>query len=353
MKHRNVYAATLIMFFALPVKNIADKTNDNTRPELKDLITNPANANSAPFLSGLQGRNRSSWLGGAVNVVFKSTDGGQTWLDIGEGLPENLEPNDFLASDGGLYLRTGNGIYYRNPGSTFAFWKKDAFPLDHSSLASGKRGLYAFNYDGQFSQRIKGTSVWSPTFTNFPEKWVNAVFESDEGAVFVSCGKGLFKSANGGKTWKQVHARGWVMKLVESHGVLMATSEKGIIRSTDGGENWDLVMSEGGVGISVEVINGGFAAIAYNSLLQARRVRVSYDGGENWQAIDDGLPADASIASIVQLGDYFFCGHPDGIFRSSDKGKTWKLLFPSIENKVFNLSVSGNVIYAIRKVGGC
>jgi len=136
----------------------------------------------------------------------------------------------------------------------------------------------------------------------------------------------------------------------------MATSQEGIIRSTDNGENWDLVISEGGVGISVEVINGGFAAITYNTKLLTRRVRTSYDGGNTWQAIDYSLPAQtslASLASIVQVGDNFFCGHPAGIFRSPDNGKTWKLLFPSIENKVFNLCVSGNVIYAIPRNGGC
>ena len=121
----------------------------------------------------------------------------------------------------------------------------------------------------------------------------------------------------------------------------------------DDGENWNLVISEGGVGIVVEVINGGFAAITFNTESKTRRVRTSYDGGKTWQPIDDGLPASLSIASIVQVGEYFFCGHPTGIFRSSDKGKTWKLLLPSIWNKVFNLSVSGNVIYAIPRAGGC
>jgi photosystem II stability/assembly factor-like uncharacterized protein len=82
-------------------------------------------------------------------------------------------------------------------------------------------------------------------------------------------------------------------------------------------------------------------------------VRTSYDGGKTWQPIDEGLPAQLSISSIIQVGDYFFCGHPDGIFRSSDKGKTWKLLLPSIEGKVFNLAVSGNVIYAIPRNFGC
>jgi photosystem II stability/assembly factor-like uncharacterized protein len=143
------------------------------------------------------------------------------------------------------------------------------------------------------------------------------------------------------------------MNVVESEGVLIATGQKGIMRSTDNGEHWQWVISEGGVGIAVERIKGGFAAITFNTQSNTRRVRTSYDGGKTWQAIDAGLPADLSIASIIQVGENFFCGHSDGIFRSSDKGETWKLLLPSIENKVFNLSVSGNVIYAIPRDGGC
>ena len=113
------------------------------------------------------------------------------------------------------------------------------------------------------------------------------------------------------------------------------------------------MISEGGVGIAVEGIKGGFAAITYNTESKTRRVRTSYDGGKSWQPIDAGLPASLLIASIIEVGDYFFCGHPTGIFRSSDQGKTWQLLLPSIENKVFNLCVSGKVIYAIPRDGGC
>ena len=173
------------------------------------------------------------------------------------------------------------------------------------------------------------------------------------------------------------------MKLVEANGVLVATSQDGIIQSTDDGESWDCVISEGGVGIAIERINGGFAAITCNTESMTRRVRTSCDDGKTWQPIDAGLPAQAFIVpvdkplsqvnapdsvwhpintglpeqafitSIVQVGKYFFCGHPTGVFRSSDKGKTWNLLLPSIENKVFNLFVSGNVIYAMPRSGGC
>lgn len=291
---------------------------------------------------------------GLVNIVFKSTDGGQTWQDMSEGLPGGLPGDGFFATTSGLYLQAGNGLYHSKPKSTAPFWEKESFPEQHSSIASGKAGIVAYNYyDGQFLQKINGTSLWLPMYMNLQEKQVRTVFETVGGTVFIGSDNGLLKSTNKGKTWKRVHTGGWVMKLVESNGVLMATSQKGIIRSTDGGENWDCVLSEGGVGIAVERINGGFAAITYNTQSETRRVRTSYDDGKSWQPIDADLPASLSIASIIEVGGFFFCGHPTGIFRSSDKGKTWKLLLPSIGDKVFNLAVSGNVIYAIPRAGGC
>jgi photosystem II stability/assembly factor-like uncharacterized protein len=138
---------------------------------------------------------------------------------------------------------------------------------------------------------------------------------------------------------------GWVLKLVESNGVLMASTTKGIIRSTDDGRTWQLVTSEDGVGIAIE--EDGFAAIA-----TVTGILTSYDGGKTWNHVA-GLPGNNRIFSIVHVGDYLLCSHPKGIYRSSDNGKTWQLLFPSIDDKLFNLSASGNVIYAIPRAKGC
>ena len=295
---------------------------------------------------------------GVVNIVFKSTDGGQTWQDISRGLPENLQAEDirrdgFFANESGLYVRTENGIYHSKPTATGSFWEKEIFPDKLGSIAPVKMGILAYNDYGQFLQKLNATGDWSPIYSNFKEKEVLTVFESAGGTAFIGSNHGLFKSINSGKTWKQVYTGGWVMKLVESNGVLLATSLNGILRSADQGESWDCVINEGGVGIAVECINGGFAAITYNTKSMTRRVRTSYDGGKTWQPIDAGLKAQLSMASIIQVGENLFCGHPTGIFRSADKGKTWKLLLPSIGDKVFSLSVSGNVIYAIPRNEGC
>ncbi|MDR6806958.1 photosystem II stability/assembly factor-like uncharacterized protein [Dyadobacter sp. BE34] len=292
----------------------------------------------------------------AANIIFKSADGGQTWQDISAGLPESLPdgiPRDgFLANDNGIYLRAGNEMYYSKPNSTAPFWEKEITPANLGSIVPGKTGMLAFNYGGQFLQKINGTSLWLPAYTDFPGKSVRTIFETGP-TVFIGYDKGLLKSDDNGKSWKRVYDGGWVMKLAESNGVLLATSQRGIIRSTDDGENWVDVISEGGVGIAIERIKGGFAAITCNTETETRRVRTSYDGGKTWQPIDAGLPASLYIASITEVGQYMFCGHPAGIYRSPDKGKTWQLVLPAVQDKVFNLSVSGNVIYALPISGGC
>ena len=336
-----------------------------------------------------------------ANIVFRSMDGGQTWQDISEGLPKPVQDeygagsNDFFADDHGLWLSAGNGIYHNKPNAKTPFWTKEIFPGsqpryfgEHSSIAPGKAGIFAYNYSGGgIFQKINGTGVWSPVFTNFQEKRVLGVFETAGGSIFIGSERGLFKSTNSGKSWKQLHAGGWG-KMVESNAVLLATSQGGILRSTDDGENWALVISEGGVGIDVERIKGGFAAITYSTVSKTRRIRTSYDGGKTWQAIDAGLqvhgfidpilqsvnanipaqgfsdstwhpkdtnvlPVPTYITTIIQVGENFFCGHTDGIYRSSDKGKTWKLLLPSVKGKMFKLFVSGNVIYGIQMESHC
>lgn len=316
---------------------------------------------------------------GTANIVFRSADGGQTWQDISDGLPEPVKDdngggrNVFFADDNGLWLTDGNGIYHSKPDFTAPFWTKAFFPDEHSSITPGKNGIFAYNSLSGILQKTIGTSVWSPVFTDFQHKRVRSVVETAGGTIFISTDKGLFKSTNSGKTWKLLPAGGLGGKIVESNGVLLTTGGRGIMRSTDDGENWNWVISEGGVGIDVAQIKGGFAAITYSTASKTRRIRTSYDGGKTWQAIDAGLqahsfidpiltpvdtklpalPETTYITTIIQVGENFFCGHTDGIYGSSDKGKTWKLLLPTVKGKMFKLSVSGNVIYGIQVESHC
>ncbi|MEO7988105.1 MAG: hypothetical protein ABI663_01110, partial [Chryseolinea sp.] len=290
-----------------------------------------------------------------TNIILQSKDGGQTWQDITNGLPENEQPEDFFVGKSEVYLRVNNEMYHSKSNLKTPVWEKE----NVSDLKS------------------KSESAWPPLrlLSIVPESWpsthsMRSVFETSDGTIFLGYDREFYKSIDKGKNWKKILDQGGG-DMVESEGVLLATGTKGIKRSTDNGENWQWVISEGGVGIAVERIDGGFAAISFNTTTNSRRIRISLDGGKTWTAIDEGLQPSLSISSIKQVGKYLLCGHPDGIFRSSDMGKTWKMVHPSVDNaipiflkasnitpsndnrKVFKIYVSGNVLYAVARNSGC
>ncbi|SFN22114.1 hypothetical protein SAMN05428949_1995 [Chitinophaga sp. YR627] len=352
-----IYNFAILLFFQFLFScNLAPKI-----PQLSLIADNPLNKKTDPTRT--------------VKIVFKSTDGGETWQDISNGLPGNLREdgirgNSVFANDKGLFLKVGSGLYHSSPNATAPFWTKEILSDQHSSIVPGRSGIFGYNYWGINLKTTNGTSVWSPIFQNFQEPRIRSVFETAGGAIFVGIDRGFFKTTDNGVTWKHVHAGSLVGNLAESNGVLLAISMGRIIRSTDNGESWEVVNSGSGVAWDVKQIKGGFAAITANSASSTRGLSTSYDGGKTWQPIDGALQdkalADsiwrtwndrprlqASMSSIIQVGENLFCTYPDGIFRSSDKGKTWKLVLPSVGDKAFNLFVSGNVVYAIPSKGGC
>jgi photosystem II stability/assembly factor-like uncharacterized protein len=326
----------------------------------------------------------------ATSLILQSKDGGQTWQDISQGLPEQEQPQDFFAGEAALYLRVHDEMYRSKSNLETPVWEKEnvlpdlklkilyAWPA--TSIVFNRSGVMGYNYQGQIYQQTSSGS-WLPIYTNFENHTMRTIFETSDGTLLIGTDNGMYKSADKGENWKHVQNGSLFMDMVESDGVLIAISaggggtrragELGIIRSTDNGEHWESVISEGGVGIAVERIEGGFAAISYSHFTKSRRIRISMDSGKTWTAIDEGLPPSLSISSIKQIGKYLICGHPDGIFRSSDMGKTWKLVHPSVDNainlfrktsnvgpshdnrKVFKLYVSGNVLYAVARNFGC
>jgi len=288
------------------------------------------------------------------HIIYQSKDGGQTWDNISQSLPENAKPEGFFTNEKEMYLRVKNSMYrsindFKNP-----VWTKE-YNLDKgsTSIAFNPSGVFAYNYEGQIYQKINSTGTWLPVFSNFKKQLLRTIFESSNGTLFIGCDSGLYKSTDKGQNWTHVLNEGWVMKLVEEDGVIVGTGEKGIMRSTDNGDQWNWVIREGGVGIDIEKINGGFAAITYNTTSKTRRMRVSMDKGVSWQDIDHGIQASESISSILMIGKYLICGHPNGILRSADMGKTWNKVLPTIGKKVFEVYSAGNVLYAIPRDFGC
>ncbi|MBC7776019.1 MAG: hypothetical protein H7246_11340 [Phycisphaerae bacterium] len=309
----------------------------------------------------------------ATTVVFQSTDGGQTWQEVSTGLPEDLQIWGVYTGSDEVFIGTRDGLYRSSSSSAAApKWEQVLF-LDGSitDVFPGRNGLFACSYERGLFQNIPSTEVWKAM--NLKDKKVRTVLETPDGNVFVGTDNGIFKSADGGQTWKQVFEEGIVLNIVASGGVLIGGGVRGVLRSTDGGEHWDWALDENILARKTGLIGERFVTILGTEDPSkvipegiTYRLRASADGGKTWQRMekplgpiqgaydmDKRLSEAKDIYDIMQSGKYLFCSFDVGVFRSSDQGKRWELVLPSNEKWVFNFAVSGQVIYAVRANVGC
>ncbi len=312
------------------------------------------------------------------NIIFKSTDGGQTWQDISDGLSENEPARFVLPYKDQVFLAFETGIYRSQINEPTPIWNKD-FLLDEkiSEIFRGADGPYIRSYENGFYKELSKTGIWLPVFSVLNGNRVRSILEASDGALYISSDNGIFKSRDRGQNWKQVVQGQQVLSLVELNGVIIGGGFQGLIRSIDNGNHWNWVLTNQGSIRKTGIINGHFYAITngngpWDEIMKdqdglANSFIISYDNGKTWTNLDDGLTAgryvyDPNQRQIVQfLNDieqqdgYLFCSLNSGIYRSCNQGKTWELVFADTSKLMFTFAVSGKVIYAIRSslLGGC
>ncbi len=304
----------------------------------------------------------------ASNIVFKSSDGGQTWQDVSAGLPIDLPISRVHAEAGELFLSGETGLYHSSISTEAPSWQKEiSVGIEISGIFHGKTGPYVSSYRHGFFQKILGTDVLIPLHNALEDKTVRTILETPDGTLFVGCESGLYKSKDAGNSWKQVYANDGINSMAESEGVIVCGTYKGLMRSTDAGENWDAVLTEDGGAWNLGVIEGRFVSLTQGGDWEddpTNRLRMSADAGKTWQRIDENLASGQfifnneiggnpvkSINDVKKAGKYLFCSCDAGIFRSEDWGKTWEPVFTEKGLKLLQLAVSGNVIYAVKVVG--
>jgi photosystem II stability/assembly factor-like uncharacterized protein len=187
--------------------------------------------------------------------------------------------------------------------------------------------------------------------------------------IDVSYGDGVYKSTDGGRTWKhcgladtrhigrvRVHPANPDLVYVAALGhAFGANEERGVFRSKDGGATWEKVLyvsdKAGAVDLSIDAQNPD---ILYASIWQAYRnfwelssggedsgLWRSQDGGDTWTRISDnkGFPQTLKgkigvAASPVKAGRVWAMVEAKdacGLYRSDDFGATWQKLTDSLD----------------------
>jgi len=188
--------------------------------------------------------------------VFKSPDGGASWIPYSEGLPvaqiENFEC--LLALPSGpteLFLGTTLGLFKRDKNASA--WEaingvaKEAHIMA-LKLESKTRILFAGTVKQGLLQSRDGGQSWAPLRGKLEKRWVSDVVIDPRrsGILYASTrGDGIFKSEDGGATWLERSA-GLPVKdlrrlaLDPRHPEILfaGTTLNGLMKTTNGGQSW-------------------------------------------------------------------------------------------------------------------
>ena len=187
----------------------------------------------------------------------------------------------------------------------------------------------------------------------------------------IAYGDGLYKSTDGGKTWKNVglktsehigkivvDPRNSNVVYVAAQGPLWSTGgERGLYKTEDGGKTWKAILKiSDKTGVSDLVMDPKNPDILYATAWQRFRsvfslvsggpesgIHKSTDGGKTWRKIQNGIPGKelGRVALAISPVDNHYVyaiieGKPNnrGFYRSTNKGESWK--------KMSGYSTSGN-----------
>lgn len=158
-----------------------------------------------------------------------------------------------------------------------------------------------------------------PVYAVLPSRYPGA-----DPTVFVGTAEGLFKSTDAGRTFQPTLVSGVAVTRIEWPGPdLVLATANGVLVSPDGGQT-----IRSGVGLPA----GPVHAVALSSYFAADPVLFagmnqgvfrSSDGGRTWAPA--GLQ-DHTVRDLVWLGPILYAAADDGLFRSESAGQTWAAL---------------------------
>jgi photosystem II stability/assembly factor-like uncharacterized protein len=261
-------------------------------------------------------------------------------------------------------------LEFRNIGPAVMGGRIDDFAV----VESDPDTVYAATASGGIWKTTNGGTTWTPIFEHETTSSIGAiaVAQSSPDTIWVGTGEannrqsaswgyGVFKSTDAGKTWQHMGLEGTqaigriVIDPRDANTVYVAAlgglwgpnRERGVYKTTDGGKTWkqSLYINED-TGVCDIAIDLESPSTLYAAAYQRRRTVAGFngggpeggiykttDGGATWTKLTKDLPY-AEGGDVGRIGLAVYRRNPNivyariqhakgGIFRSEDKGATW------------------------------
>jgi photosystem II stability/assembly factor-like uncharacterized protein len=289
------------------------------------------------------------WLGASERGVFRSLDSGRTWIASRQGLRASkarsvafdpVQPRTLYAAalTTGVHRSTDAGrtwtrINRKLPagaGYGVVVNTVAAHPLRPGTLFAGTGG-------GVYRSLDRGDhwSFVSPT----PEDFNAFAFDPQQPDTVFAAGNILLRSRNGGRTWKRLvlprteyepeiakvivaplrPTTVFVLDFNQRHG-----DAQSLFRSPDGGNTWKLVFEGGPAALALHPTDPD---IAYLATEAGKEIWRSSDGGLTWEMVATGVGGAAALTSLLidrlDPAILYLGTNGSGVWRSTDHGALW------------------------------
>lgn len=266
--------------------------------------------------------------------------------------------------------KTFSGLKFRNIGPAFMSGRIADIaihPNDDNTwyVAVGSGGVW---------KTVNAGTTWQPIFDKQKSYSIGCVSIDPQipttiwvgtgenvGGRHVGFGDGVYKSLDGGKTWKNmglktsehiskiiIHPKNSSIIWVAAQGPLWSKGgERGLFKSVDGGKTWKKTLGDDQwTGVTDLVIDPRNAEILYAATWQRHRTVASYvgggegsgihkslDGGNSWKKLNNGLPKEnmgkIGLAISQQQPDILYAAielirTKGGVYRTSNAGMSWE-----------------------------
>lgn len=290
------------------------------------------------------------FLGTEDKGVLRSTDYGNSWKNVSNGL-NNAYGTECLAvgPEGNLYAGYQFGLFRStNNGDT---WTSAASGLTYGAnciAADPANGnIYVGAFDGVYKSTDKGNS-W---FKVHNENSIMAIVIDTVGHhIYAGGAYGVYVSDNDGKSWYKTDKYNGdqiTTLAVDSKCVLyIGDFMGGLFKSNDKGMTCFPVINDIGLASTVSTIAINSDDYVYIGTW-GYGIYYSTDNGGNWAKIKNGLRTQSMQNISISPEGYMYAGARFGcIYRSTDKGKNWeqlqlsKLPADDFQTPIYNLMVN-------------